>query len=110
MDALSQELLDEVFKGLLQYDLAVTARLRILKPAARQAILNSRLVQRRWNESKVLEPLFVFVLEETPFVWYNDRLPILEEIGFSKWGNKMRTLPLCGMDMGLVTKDPSARW
>ena len=110
MDALPLEILDGIFKGLWQCESPVTARLEIFTQPARQAILNSRLVQRRWNESSVLESIFTYVLEETPFVWHNHRILKLEEIGFSELGNKMRTLSLCGMDMGLVTQSASARW
>jgi len=76
----------------------------------RKAICNSRLVQRRWNESHGLEVMFAAVLGFTPVIWYNHRIPILEEIGASIWGAKMRIISFCGMDFGLVEKGADKRW
>jgi hypothetical protein len=109
MESLPQELLDEVFMNLVELYFPDTARFSILSATTRQTIQNCRLVQRRWNGSARLEQRFLWVLEETPFVWHNHRIPKLEAIGETQWGNMMRTLSLCGMDLGLTTLGTSAR-
>ena len=110
MDALPQELVDNILAGLFQHDFAITARFRTLRPDARQAILNCRLVQRRWSKSKILDILFTEVLAETPFIWRNHSMPALEAIADTKWGSRLRLLSICGRDMGLITESPAARW
>ena len=51
----------------------------------------------------------MWALEETPFVWHNHRIPKLEAIGQTKWGNRMQALSLYGMELGLVPLGTSAR-
>jgi hypothetical protein len=110
METLPQEILDEIFRAFNIFEHKVTARFHNFPAAVRQAILNCRLVQRRWRDSLILERLFVNVLEETPFVWHNHRIPKLEDIGDTKYGNWMQTLSLCGMDLGLISQGADARW
>lgn len=50
-----------------------------------------------------------YVLGMVPFVWYDHRIPRLEEIADTKWGRKMSVLSICGMDLGLMNRGWDAR-
>jgi hypothetical protein len=110
MDTLPQELLDEIFRAFFVFEKDITARIATFPAEDRQAILNCRLVQRRWRDSLILERLFVNILEETPFVWHSHRIPKLEDIGDTKYGNWMSCLSLCGMDMELISRGSHEGW
>jgi len=80
MDTLPQEILDEVLTHIVDRHQPVTERFKTFTPASLHTVLACRLVARRWFESEVLVYIFAWVLSETPMVWYNHRLPVLEEI------------------------------
>jgi hypothetical protein len=75
----------------------------------RSELLTS-VLRYRWTTSKVLDVMFTEVLAETPCTWRNHRMPALEAIADTKWGNRLRLVSICRMDMGLITKGPAARW
>jgi hypothetical protein len=78
MNSLPQELLDEVFYQIFDGHQPVTERFETFTPTSMRTILDCRLVERRWFESEILTRNFVWALQETPFVWHNHRLPVLE--------------------------------
>jgi hypothetical protein len=112
MDSLSQELFDEVFYHIFDRHQPVTERFETFTSASIRTILAFRLVARRWFESEILTRIFVWVLQETPFVWHKHRLPTLEAISelpkYTRWFHPI--LSICGMDMGLVEKGEDKRW
>ncbi|KAI4926819.1 uncharacterized protein J4E92_005979 [Alternaria infectoria] len=113
MEKLPQEILDNVFVHITHTEPApISERFDgLCKPSVR-TVLNSRLVARRWFESDVLIRDFVDIVSRTPLVWYNHRLPVLEEITeipkYTRWFNQRITI--CGMDLGLVTLGEYDRW
>jgi hypothetical protein len=90
----------------------VTERFETFTSASIRTILAFRLVARCWFESEILTRIFVWVLQETPFVWHKHRLPTLEAISelpkYTRWFHPI--LSICGMDMGLVEKGEDKRW
>ena len=109
MDALPQELIDLIIWNLDVREQPLTERFPVVTPVARKDVLASRLIERRWRDSKVLKALFTQVFGETPVVWQDPRLPTLEAIGASAWGDRMTMLSICAMDLSLATKETSAR-
>jgi hypothetical protein len=111
MNILPQEL-DEVFLHVFERHQPVTERFETFTPASIRSILACRLVARRWFESETLIRIFVWILQETPFLWHNHRLPALEVITeipkYQRWFSS--TLSICGMDMALVKKGADKRW
>jgi len=109
---LPQELLDDVFLYIWNTEQPTTERFDNVPKTSIRTILNCRLVARRWFDSETLTRVFVGVLSLTPFVWYNHRLPALEEISetpkYSRWFN--HTITICGMDLGLVALGDYDRW
>ena len=112
MDTLPQEILDEVLTHIVDRHQPVTERFKTFTPASLHTVLACRLVARRWFESEVLVYIFAWVLSETPMVWYNHRLPVLEEISeipkYASWFNQ--SITICGMDMSLVEYGAYERW
>ncbi|KAI4694106.1 uncharacterized protein J4E84_002686 [Alternaria hordeiaustralica] len=109
---LPQEILDNVFLNLWNTEQPTTERFHNVPKISIRTILNCRLVARRWFDSKALTSVFVGVLSLTPFVWYNHRLPALEEISeIPKYSCYFSgAITICGMDLGLVTLKDHDRW
>jgi len=112
MNTPPQEILDEVLTHIVDRHQSVTERFKTFTPALLHTILACRLVARRWFESEVLAYIFTWVLSETPMVWYNHRLPVLEEISeipkYASWFNQ--SIAICGMDMSLAKYGKYERW
>ena len=113
MEKLPQEILDDVFVHLTHTESApIIERFDGLCKLSVRTVLNCRLVARRWFESDVFIRDFVDIVSRTPLVWYNHRLPVLEEITeipkYNRWFNQ--TITICGMDLGLVTLGEYDRW
>jgi hypothetical protein len=105
VDTLTQELLDEIFRNFFVFKPNITKHIQPFPATVRQAVLNCRLVQRRWRDSFWLNSAFICMLEGTPFVWQNRRNPRLEAIADTRFANMMIGLSLCGMDLGLLSED-----
>lgn len=112
MDTLPQEMLDEILWHIFDRHQPVTERFETFTSASIQTILACRLVARRWFESEVLIRIFAALLSETPMVWYNHRLPVLEEISeIPKYASCFsHGIAICSMDMGLVEYGENERW
>lgn len=109
---LPQEILDNIFLYIWDTEQPTTERFDNVSKTSIRTILNCRLVARRWFDSETLTRVFVGVLTLTPFVWYNHRLPALEEISETpKYSRRFNTvITICGMDLGLVTLKDHDRW
>lgn len=112
MEKLPQGILDDVFLYIFDTEQLTTERFDKVSKTSIRTVLNCRLVARRWFDSETLIHVFVGVLSLTPFVWYNHRLPALEEISeipkYSRYFT--RAITICGMDLGLVTLKNHDRW
>lgn len=52
-----------------------------------------------------VQDLFVAVLEETPFRWYDYQMPRLMQAFRSRYGSRISTLSLCGMNFSPLSYD-----
>jgi hypothetical protein len=97
METLCPKLLDAVLAHLAVGDYPCSARFAVPDDASRRAVLTARQVTRCFRDSKTLEDLFVAVLEETLFRWYDYQMPRLLRVSWSRYGSRISTLSLCGM-------------
>lgn len=102
MNSIPFETLEQIFLNVIEYTHPSTERFPVLTPASKRGVLSARAVWGNYRNFKPLRPLFVQVLEATPFTVSaagdgRGMISGLDAFSRSEYAHDITTLSFCPM-------------